>query len=99
MSAYPLILLDPADNVLVCATEVLAGDRLVIDGEALTAPEDIGLGHKVARRPIGAGEVVIKYGAPVGSMTAPAARGAHVHVHNMKSDYIPIHGRDAGEAA
>jgi (2R)-sulfolactate sulfo-lyase subunit alpha len=96
---YPLILLDAADNVLVCAAEVLAGDALVIDGEALAAPENVGLGHKLARRPLQAGDVVVKYGAPVGSMTAPAARGEHVHLHNMKSDYIPIHGRDAGEAA
>ena len=26
-------------------------------------------------------------------MTAPAAKGQHVHMHNMKSDYIPSHTR------
>jgi hypothetical protein len=37
------------------------------------------------------GEVVLKYGAPIGSMTEAAAVGAHVHLHNLKSDYIPTY--------
>jgi (2R)-sulfolactate sulfo-lyase subunit alpha len=28
-------------------------------------------------------------------MTAPASRGEHVHMHNMKSDYIASHTRRA----
>jgi hypothetical protein len=34
---------------------------------------------------------VLKYGAPIGSATADIAPGAHVHVHNMMSDYTPTH--------
>lgn len=42
-------------------------------------------GHKYARRAIGAGEAVIKYGFPIGVATQDIAAGAHVHSHNLKT--------------
>ena len=87
--------MDARDNVLVCRRPILAGDRLSIDGHALFAPADIAVGHKVARRPLAAGEKVVKYGAPIGSMREAAPTGGHVHMHNMRSDYIASHTRDA----
>ena len=90
-----LILLHPDDNVLVLAASVRTGDRLTIDGVALTAATDVAVGHKLARRPLQVSDKVFKYGAPIGSMTAPAATGEHVHLHNMKSDYIASHTRRA----
>jgi len=89
------ILLHPDDNVLVLAEPVHAGQTIEIDGAALVAPGDVAVGHKIARRVLAVGEKVLKYGAPIGSMTAPAAPGAHVHLHNMKSDYIASHTRQA----
>jgi (2R)-sulfolactate sulfo-lyase subunit alpha len=90
-----LILLHPDDNVLVLAASIRAGDVLSIDGAALTATADVEVGHKLARRALGVGAQVFKYGAPIGSMTAPASQGEHVHLHNMKSDYIASHTRRA----
>lgn len=87
------ILLHPDDNVLVLAEPIHAGQTIEIDGAALIAPGDVAVGHKIARRPLSIGEKVLKYGAPIGSMTAAAATGAHVHMHNMKSDYIASHTR------
>ena len=86
MTVPSLILLHPDDNVLVCVAAIAAG-------EAVAVVEAIAVGHKVARRPLAAGERVLKYGAPIGSMTRPAARGDWVHMHNMKSDYMPSHTR------
>ena len=43
-------------------------------------------GHKYARRPIAAGENVIKYGMPIGHATCDIAVGEHVHVHNVKTN-------------
>ena len=43
-------------------------------------------GHKYARRPIAAGENVIKYGMPIGHATCDIAPGEHVHVHNVKTN-------------
>lgn len=90
-----LILLHPSDNVLVCVVQIYAGDWLTIDGESLVAQQAIAVGHKLARRQLQVGDKVLRYGAPIGSMTAAAAKGEHVHMHNMKSDYIPSHTRQS----
>lgn len=73
--------LHPDDNVL---TVIVAGG-------------DVPLGHKVAAREIAPGEKIIKYGAPIGSAVTTIPAGAHVHTHNMKSDYIPTFRRGEGE--
>jgi hypothetical protein len=95
MSITPVILLHPTDNVLVCRAPVAAGDRLDIDGQAVLAPTAVEIGHKIARHALAIGDKVLKYGAPIGSMTAAAQAGEHVHLHNMKSDYIASHSREA----
>ncbi|MGB3608938.1 MAG: UxaA family hydrolase [Cellvibrio sp.] len=87
------ILLHPEDNVLVCVTQLQPGDELLIDGREVAVAEIIGVGHKLARRLLRPGDKIIKYGAAVGSMTAAVMPGAHVHLHNMQSDYIPSHTR------
>lgn len=92
-----LLLLDPHDNVLVVIRPIAAGDPIAIDGVEHTASTAIGVGHKVARHALAPGDTVVKYGAPIGSMTAVAAPGDHIHLHNMKSDYIASHLRDTLE--
>lgn len=89
----PLILLAEQDNVLVCRFPVRNGQSLSIDGRTVTAGADIDTGHKLARRALSAGEIVLKYGAPIGSMTQDVEAGGHVHQHNMKSNYIASHTR------
>lgn len=90
----PLILLHEDDNVLVCRSTIRKGALLLIDGQQATAKVDVAVGHKIARRALSAGAKVFKYGAPIGSMTAPVDLGDHVHLHNMRSDYIPSHTRE-----
>jgi hypothetical protein len=90
-----LILLHPDDNVLVLSAPIHAGQVLTIDGQVVTAGADVGVGHKLARRALAVGDKVLKYGAPIGSITTPVAAGGHVHLHNMKSDYIASHTRQA----
>ena len=85
----PLLLLHPDDNILVARRDIAAGERVEIDGEGLTSPAAVELGHKLARRALAADARVVKYGAPIGSMKAAVARGEHVHLHNLRSDYIP----------
>lgn len=87
------ILLHPDDNVLVLAEPIQAGQAIEIDGAMLIAAGDVAVGHKIARRALVVGEKILKYGAPIGSMTASAVAGEHVHMHNMKSDYIASHTR------
>ena len=94
-----LLLLDGRDNVLVARARIRAGETIAVAGVSVTPPADLPLGHKLARRPIAAGEKVVKYGAPIGSATAAIATGAHVHVHNLQSDYTPTYHLEAARAA
>jgi len=89
------ILLHPQDNVVVCCRFVTAGERIVVAGVDIVARQSVEIGHKLARVDLSAAESVIKYGSTIGSMTAPAAAGDWVHLHNMKSDYISAHTRAA----
>jgi len=86
--ASRLLLLAPEDNVLVACTDLRIGDDVLIDGELLTLAQPIGLGHKVARQALRAADKLLRYGAPIGSATRDIARGEHVHMHNLASDYI-----------
>jgi hypothetical protein len=94
----PLLLLHPDDNILVARRDIAAGERVEIDGESFVMPVAIELGHKLARRALPADTRVLKYGAPIGSMMAPVARGEHVHLHNLRSDYLPSTSRDLGKS-
>ena len=92
----PLLLLHPDDNILVARRDIAAGERVELDGESFAMPVAIELGHKLARRFLAADTRVLKYGAPIGSMKAPVARGEHVHLHNLRSDYLPSTSREIG---
>jgi altronate dehydratase small subunit len=86
-----LLLLDAADNVLVATSRIHEGETVLVEDARVTIPADIPIGHKLSRRAIAAGEKIIKYGAPIGSATVDIAAGAHVHVHNVRSDYTPTY--------
>ncbi len=95
MNLGPFILLHDDDNILVCREQAAAGRSVTFDGTPVTLSSDIAVGHKIARYDLKAGDKIFKYGAPIGSMKVDAPRGAHVHMHNMKSDYISSHTREA----
>ena len=83
-----LVLLAPEDNCVVVAQALAAGERVEIDGVVLTVDSAMTIGHKLARRAIEQDQEVIKHGAGIGHATAAIAAGAHVHTHNLASDYI-----------
>ncbi|HXQ16631.1 MAG TPA: altronate dehydratase family protein [Caulobacteraceae bacterium] len=81
-SARPNALrLNPADNVVIAMRRLEAGER--VDGEGLATVEPITSGHKVAVKPIRAGETIHKYGQVIGVATADVSPGGHVHTHNV----------------
>jgi hypothetical protein len=86
-----LLLLSPDDNVLVLRQGIGAGECLAVGEIEVTAGRSLNLGHKVARRAIAEGEPILKYGAVIGVATEPIAAGAHVHVHNVRSNYTPTY--------
>ena len=51
----------------------------------VTSKSDIPIGHKVALKDMSPGETVMKYGVDIGKVVQPIAKGAHAHVHNIKT--------------
>ncbi len=86
-----LLLLSPGDSVFVLRGQIEAGETVLVEGQAVTVAQRLGLGHKIARVEVAAGNKVVKYGAPIGSATKAIAAGDHVHLHNLKSDYTPTY--------
>ncbi|MDP6951801.1 MAG: UxaA family hydrolase [Alphaproteobacteria bacterium] len=93
-----LIRLAPEDNVLVAAQRIESGEAVRVEGCDVTLAKALPLGYKLAARAIAAGEKILKYGAPLGSASQAIALGEVVHVHNLRSDYIPSYDRE-GEGA
>ncbi len=91
-----LIQLHPDDNIACLARTVERGGTLTIEGQEFNLKMTLGLGHKIALRDISMGEKIIKFGAPIGSAVERISTGEHVHLHNIKSDYLPTYTLEEG---
>ncbi len=69
------------DNVFIAVVPLHAGDIV----EGISVLEDIPAAHKGALCDIQQGEIVYKYGAPIGKATRQIHAGEHVHIHNLSS--------------
>ena len=83
---------DEGDGVGVVVVEGIKTGQTMIgwimdqDKEVrIKAKNDIPIGHKVSLRDYKNGDTVIKYGVDIGKVVAPIAKGAHAHVHNIKT--------------
>lgn len=82
---------DDLDNVAtIFANGIADGTEVEIrdkkgNSETVAVIGDVPYGHKIAVRPIAAGEHVVKYGCSIGAADRDIARGEYVHVHNMKA--------------
>ena len=81
MTQPPAIRLQSGDSVVIARTALPPG-IVVADGVATL--QRIPAGHKVAVRPMAAGEPVRRYGQIIGFTSVPIAPGQHVHVHNCE---------------
>ena len=91
-----LLQLSPQDNVLVLIRSLAPNEEFWIAGQPFHLETPLTLGHKIAACDISAGEKIVKYGVPIGSANTDIRRGEHVHLHNIKSDYIPTYTLDEG---
>lgn len=80
-----LIRIHPDDNVAVALEDLRKGESLCVGELSVTAAEDMSRGHKIALRPIAAGESIVKYGTPIGIAKEEIPAGAWVHVHNVRT--------------
>jgi (2R)-sulfolactate sulfo-lyase subunit alpha len=80
------------DSVGVAVVDIKAGEKLtgacLENGSKLSvdAVDDVPLGHKVSLKDLKDKEEVIKYGISIGHMVQSAAKGKHIHVHNLKTN-------------
>ena len=87
LTDYAVILSDK-DNVATALVDLPVGDYMLgsgADEAAITIPEDIRAGFKLALSDIGKGEQIYKYGYLIGLATEDIEKGNCVHVHNLIS--------------
>ena len=102
----------PEDDVAALLSPAIAAGTIIrVEGATVTTLSAVASGHKVALRPIAAGEPVKKFGFPFGRATQAIAPGEFVHTHNVATllganenyDFVPYQGavanppRDAGK--
>jgi len=69
------------DNVVIARSPLAPGTDL--PGEGVSVRSAVPSGHKLATRPIAAGEPVRRYGQVIGFATQAIAPGDHVHTQNL----------------
>ena len=89
MARLQAIVMKPKDNVCTVVEAIPTGVEvgMEVGGEVIRiiSAEAIPVGHKLAIRPIGQGEIIMKYGEVIGRATQNIGVGQHVHVHNLES--------------
>jgi hypothetical protein len=83
-----LIRLADQDNVAVATRNLPRGAVVSVDGEEVITRDPIPFAHKIAIRAIPKDRQVFKYGVPIGRAKVAIGPGHHVHVHNIRSDYV-----------
>lgn len=91
MTPVTALRIHAADGVAVALRDLAASETIL----GVTLTEAVARGHKFALRAHAAGEVVTKYGQPIGVATRDIAPGELVHSHNLATalsgelDYAP----------
>jgi altronate hydrolase/altronate dehydratase small subunit len=79
------------DNVATLLDVAAANVALRVLGQesdwSLIAREPVQLAHKIALKDIPAGEMIVKFGVPIGHATKDIPAGSWVHLHNCTSLY------------
>jgi altronate hydrolase len=89
-----VLFLNPADNIGVCLKDFTPGEVINQDNQIIKVLNDIPRGHKIATKPIGKNEGVIKYGERMGHATTDIQIGEHVHTHNVLGDRVSTESKN-----
>ncbi len=88
---HSILLHEHGDDVGVAVIDLKKGvtaGALTLEGKpagSVKLRDNVPLGHKVAMREVAKDAAVIKYGREIGKALKPIAKGAHVHIHNLKT--------------
>jgi (2R)-sulfolactate sulfo-lyase subunit alpha len=86
-----ILLHEPDDDVGVAVMDLATGaevEAVTLEGEPVTTVtlvSDVPLGHKVAMRDLPKDKHIIEYDEEIAYAYTAIKRGAHVHVHNIRS--------------
>jgi len=83
-----VIRLHASDNVAVARVPISAGTTIRAGGVEFAAKDNIPPGHKIALKPIRAGEQAIRYGQRIGPASRDIETGQHIHTHNLGFEEI-----------
>lgn len=68
----------PGDNVAIATQRLEAGTRIRLDSGVVTLDTAVLEGHRIAVKPLAAGEALLSWGFPFGFATRPIAAGEYV---------------------
>ena len=81
-----IIKISDDDNVAVALASISEGVVLNIGNKSITVGQYIPMGHKIALRDFQEGEMVVKYGAPIGHTTKAIRQGFRVDETNIATN-------------
>ena len=90
------IVMDERDNVATALHKIEAGDEIEVLSakqevvQRIKAKDSLPLGHKIALSDIKKSSEVKKYGATIGKATKDIIPGEYVHIHNVRSNRLPL---------
>lgn len=79
------IQISPTDNVVVAIKDLEKGDKVQVHLGQITLRNAIPVGHKIALADLKAGELIIKYGFPIGRLKADVVKGDLINENNIKT--------------
>lgn len=86
LSMQSIIKIHALDNVAVALRDVAQGEAVTAGGVTVTLPQSVARGHKFALYDIAPGEMIVKYGLPIGHALEAIAPGQHIHSQNAKTN-------------
>lgn len=87
---FQALQLHEKDNVAVAVIDCQGGLSLTVQAASnqpsftITTIGNVPFGHKIALQEINEGDIITKYGRPIGRATAPIQTGGLVGVHNIE---------------
>lgn len=90
------LVLTETDNVAMILMGGQPGAQVDCGTIQVTLCDPVPYGHKIAVKPIRAGETITKYGYPIGVAACDIAPGQHVHIHNVLGHRPALRGREEG---
>lgn len=79
-----IIKIHPLDNVAVALQDLAADERIESGEFSVKLAQPVVRGHKFALTAIELGQMIVKYGLPIGHALTLIQPGEHIHSQNAK---------------